>query len=177
MSILDPQPAIDNMIDLIEVLKEEHTLLEADMGNSAVGRHPVILYTIGLGPCLAVSLYDKQNKMGVLAHVSTTFGNPLVFQKLPGNQFTHQGQHVVETMLKRLKARGANLDALEAKIVGEDEISGQGHHSNVVKNTLGMHNIPLVREQLGGGAKCLIMYLEDGRMEVAEAGMEESYNI
>ena len=59
------------------------------------------MQTFGIGPCVAVTIYDKKQKMGFLAHIDT----PDKAKSLNG-------------VLNRLSSQGFNLENCEARIIG-----------------------------------------------------------
>jgi len=162
----------DTYADKVLRIKTLVNAKDADMGTSVFGAYPDVLYTYGLGPCLAVALYDSKKRQGVLAHVALTSVSRFMESELSKEQLAHTGEKVVGTLVDVLVMNSSlEIGEIEAKIVGEER-PYVGVHSLKVKSSLEMWNIPLVGESLGGGAKSIIMYLDNGEIEVFELGKE-----
>jgi chemotaxis protein CheD len=121
-----------------------------------VVRVPDRIITIGLGSCIGIALYDKQNGVGGLAHImlpdSTQFNNltnPLKFADL-----------AIPVLIEKMESMGAAKRNLKAKIAGgasmfnftdKSMIMDIGNrNSTAVKNILQKLSIPLIAEDIGG---------------------------
>jgi chemotaxis protein CheD len=118
------------------------------MGEFAVSSSG-ILEAIGLGSCVAVCLYDKEKKIGGLAHImlgkSEGFSvNPLRFADL-----------AIEAMLKELLKKGCKKEVITAKIFG-----GASMFSNIkTAMEIGNNNISAVKAILK--KECIKIIAED----------------
>jgi len=140
----------------------------------AVRRGNDIIATIGLGSCVAIVLYDKDTKVGGLAHIllpsmamSRETSNPAKFPET-----------IVPLMLDEMRALGAvQTSRIRAKIVGGASMFGQlvnGTGINVgerniaaTKEALAAASIPLVAEDTGlDYGRSVYFHLADGRVEV-----------
>jgi chemotaxis protein CheD len=140
----------------------------------AVRRGSDIIATIGLGSCVAIVLYDRDTKVGGLAHIllpsmamSRETSNPAKFPET-----------IVPIMLAEMRALGALQTArISAKIVGGASMFGQlvsGTGINVgerniaaTKEALAVAGIPLIAEDTGlDYGRSVYFHLGDGRVEV-----------
>jgi chemotaxis protein CheD len=140
----------------------------------AVRRGSDIIATIGLGSCVAIVLYDRETKVGALAHIllpstsmSRETSNPAKFPET-----------IVPLMLTEMRALGALSTArISAKIVGGASMFGQlvnGTGINVgerniaaTKDALAVAGIPLIAEDTGlDYGRSVYFHLADGRVEV-----------
>ncbi|WP_461652580.1 chemotaxis protein CheD [Methanosarcina sp.] len=108
------------------------------IGDCAIARSPAKIKTSGLGSCLGVILYDRQEKIGGLLHTmlpniekARTKNNPA--------KFTDSGiEYLVEEIIKKRGSR----KKLEAKIVGGASMFENSHMN------IGERNIKSARETL-----------------------------
>jgi chemotaxis protein CheD len=140
----------------------------------AVRRGSDIIATIGLGSCVAIALYDRDTKVGGLAHIllpsmamSRETSNPAKFPET-----------IVPLMLTEMRALGAmQTSRISAKIVGGASMFGQlvnGTGINVgerniaaTKEALAVAGIPLIAEDTGlDYGRSVYFHLADGRVEV-----------
>jgi chemotaxis protein CheD len=140
----------------------------------AVRRGSDIIATIGLGSCVAIVLYDRDTKVGGLAHIllpsmamSRETSNPAKFPET-----------IVPIMLAEMRSLGALQTArISAKIVGGASMFGQlvgGTGINVgerniaaTKEALAVAGIPLIAEDTGlDYGRSVYFHLGDGRVEV-----------
>jgi chemotaxis protein CheD len=141
----------------------------ADYAVAAAGT----IATIGLGSCVAITLYDPQARVGGLAHVllpseemSRDRSNPAKFPTT-----------AVPLVLEEMRKLGARVERVRAKIVG-----GASMFANLLPNggiNIGERNVTAVREVLAGAkvpivaedtgsdyGRSVFLHLEDGRVEV-----------
>ncbi|MDQ1276115.1 MAG: chemotaxis protein CheD [Euryarchaeota archaeon] len=113
-------------------------IIMVGIGDCAIARSPVKIKTSGLGSCLGITLYDRQEKIGGLLH--TMLPN-IKDAKLKDNpaKFTDAG---IEYLLDEIIKRGGSREKLEAKIVG-----GAGMFENSHLN-IGERNIKSARETM-----------------------------
>jgi chemotaxis protein CheD len=140
----------------------------------AVRRGNDIIATIGLGSCVAIVLYDKDTKIGALAHIllpsmamSRETSNPAKFPET-----------IVPIMLEEMRSLGVTQTSrINAKIVGGASMFGQlvnGTGINVgerniaaTKEALVAAGIPLIAEDTGlDYGRSVYFHLADGRVEV-----------
>lgn len=140
----------------------------------AVRKGGHVIATIGLGSCVAIALYDRDAKVGGLAHIllpnkamSRETGNPAKFPET-----------IVPIMLEEMRKLGSSPSArISAKIVGGASMFGQfvsGTGINIgernvvaAREVLAAANIPLLAEDTGlDYGRSVYFYIDDGRVEV-----------
>jgi len=140
----------------------------------AVRRGNDIIATIGLGSCVAIALYDRDTRVGGLAHIllpsmamSRETSNPAKFPET-----------IVPIMLAEMRRLGMSSSArVVAKIAGGASMFGQlvnGTGINVgerniaaTKEALALARVEIVGEDTGlDYGRSVYFHLADGRMEV-----------
>jgi chemotaxis protein CheD len=110
-------------------LREDATLEQVPVriGEIRVARDASLLFTVGLGSCVAVALYDPASRIGGLAH-------PMLPQPGNGRQATSIGRYVnsaVPELINSMVAAGAARERLRARLAGgasmfRDVLDGDG---------------------------------------------------
>jgi chemotaxis protein CheD len=140
----------------------------------AVRKSGHVIATIGLGSCVAIALYDREARVGGLAHIllpsksmSRETANPAKFPET-----------IVPVMLEEMRQLGSSPSArISAKIIGGASMFGQlvtGTGINVgernvlaTREVLAAANIPLLAEDTGlDYGRSVYFYIDDGRVEV-----------
>jgi chemotaxis protein CheD len=140
----------------------------------SVRKGPHVLATIGLGSCVAIALYDREARVGGLAHIllpnpsmSRETANPAKFP-----------QTIVPLMLQEMRKLGSHPTArISAKIVGGASMFGQlvsgtginvgERNVNATREVLANAGIPLLADDTGlDYGRSVYFFLEDGRVEV-----------
>jgi len=143
-SLLDPQTgSLTPTAQKRVCLEDLPGTLTVDQGQFAVLKHGAqaeqYLQTIGLGPCIALSLYDPSTQVAALSHND-------------GKDF----RRMVTSMVETLERNGANPDLLQARIVGGMEGLGLGpqcaRNLLEVREALLERKIPVVEQDVLGGA-------------------------
>lgn len=132
-----------------------------------------VLVTLGLGSCVAMTLYDPVAKAGALAHLM-----------LPSQALSHDRSRpgkfpetALPVLLERLTALGASRRRLRARLVGGANmfanISAPGAPGMGERNVLAARDVlksahlPIVGEDTGKAhGRSVYFYLRDGRLEV-----------
>jgi len=81
-------------------------------GGQVVGQSPDVLRAQGVGSCVVVSLWDRQRRIGGLAHV------PLPTRPGPEGPAEHYVDSALERLLERLLERGCERASIEVKAAG-----------------------------------------------------------
>ena len=150
------------------------TDVRVKVADYAVRKGGHVIATVGLGSCVAIALYDREAKVGGLAHIllpnkmmSRETGNPAKFPET-----------IVPVMLAEMRQLGSLPTArISAKIVGGASMFGQlvsGTGINVgernvtaTREALAAANIPLLAEDTGlDYGRSVYFHLDDGRVEV-----------
>ena len=95
-----------------------------------------LLWTDGIGPCLAIALYVPELKKGALAHISGVRCSGLVSEAV-------YPENIVNTMISKLGI----YHGIEAALAGEDHTDTK--ISNRVKLALNSLHIPIIGKDLG----------------------------
>ena len=110
-------------------LREDAALeqLPVRIGDVRVGTNPSLLFTVGLGSCVAIALYDPKTRIGGLAH-------PMLPEPPNGKPVTVIGRYVataVPELINVMVAAGAARERLRARLAGgasmfRDVLEGDG---------------------------------------------------
>jgi chemotaxis protein CheD len=111
------------------------------IGEVRVAAGSSVLFTIGLGSCVAVALYDAQQQVGGLAHAMLP--NPSAGRHAPPGRFATTA---VAELMQLLQAEGASPARMRARLAGgasmfRDVLEGDGLR-------LGRRNVEAAREAL-----------------------------
>lgn len=139
----------------------------------AIRQGSQVITTIGLGSCVAIALYDRETRIGALAHIllpsqsmSRETGNPAKFP-----------ESIVPLMLEEMHAMGTRNARVSAKIVGGASMFGQlgnGTGINIgernvlaTREALSAAGVPIIAEDTGlDYGRSVYFHLADGRLEV-----------
>ncbi|MCD6379072.1 chemotaxis protein CheD [bacterium] len=166
----------------MEGIRKEEPLQKVMMAEYRTGKAPMKMMTMALGSCVGIVLYDKETKIGALAHVM----HPS-WRNVRNN--SNRGKFVdtaIELMISTLSDSGADAERLTAKIFGGarmfDHIVGnrgivQIGSANITaaRNELARLDIPIIVERVGGNkGRTIIFDLSNGSVNVRDAdGKEE----
>jgi chemotaxis protein CheD len=151
-------------------------IVNVNMGEMAVGKNSGVLATAGVGSCVVVCIYDKEQKIGGLAHTML----PRQHKEL-----VDFGDHInsryidvaIPKLLEEIEALGAKRENLIAKLVGGANIFQI--FSSEKGKSIGEQNIEsaraecekfgikIIREDVGGtGGKSVEFNLANGVLNV-----------
>ena len=137
------------------------------------------LLTLGLGSCVAIMLYDKETKVGAMAHVllpsrslARDATNPAKFPET-----------AVPLLIQRMTQLGADPRRLVAKLAGGASMFAalmtpgtiQMGERNIVasRNALRDAAVPIVAEAVGGAqGRSVRFHLADGSIEIRTVGAD-----
>ena len=153
--------------------------IQVAIGEGVVARLPHIISTLGLGSCVAVTLYDTQRRIGGLAHIMLPDS-----ARVNGCHTSYQyAETAIAALLEGLQSKGAIRQDIVAKVVGgarmsscyEDVNTGIGQQNIMrVKRLLRRERIPLIGEDVGGHhGRSVEFYLDSGRVIVRAIGEED----
>lgn len=122
-----------------------------------VAQAPAVLVSYGLGSCLAIVLYDRERRIGGLAHTLLPAPHPGVAESRP-EKFV---AGAIRLMLEELLQQGADRAVLTARIAGganmfvsQFEVSAEesigARNVRAARETLHQLAIPLQAEEVGG---------------------------
>jgi len=140
------------------------------IGEIRVVQNAGVLYTIGLGSCVAVVLYDPREKIGGLAHV--------MLPEPTNNRAAAPGRFAptaVDALVEMLIKQGARKRGMFARIAGgasmfADVVPAEGlslgaRNVSAVKNALAKSSIPLRAEDCGGSyGRSVFFDAADGKL-------------
>lgn len=113
------------------------------MGEIKVTASPHLLMGVGIGSCVAVTLYDRNTRIGGFAHIM-----------LPCMEDVHDISHparfadvAIGMMIDEMKRQGARVQNIKAKIFGGAMMFPEIYSSNT-STAVGKRNILAVREEL-----------------------------
>ena len=118
-------------------------IIIVSIGECALARSPVKIKTSGLGSCVGITLYDRQEKIGGLIHAvlpsiknSQMKENPL--------KFTDSG---IEYLMNKMVRKGSSRKKLEAKLAGGASMF-ENPHVSTGHTSIGERNTKQARETL-----------------------------
>ncbi len=141
------------------------------IGEYRVGSFPMM--TIGLGSCIGLTLYDDSQKVGAMVHIMLPESSGR--KDRPGKY----ADTAVPMLLKELNALGCRNRSIIAKMAGGAcmfEYFGTNlnigeRNAEKVKALLKEHNIPLVKEDIGGKVGRSVTFLpgNGGKVSIRRA--------
>ncbi len=148
--------------------------IRVKVADYAVRQGSGVIFTIGLGSCVAIALYDRESKVGGLAHILL----PNLAMSRETNNPAKFPQTVVPLMLEEMRALGASRTSrIWAKIVGGASMFGQlGNGSGInvgerniasTREVLAENGVPLLAEDTGlDYGRSVYFHITDGQLEV-----------
>ena len=147
------------------------------MGEIMVTESPNLLRSVGIGSCIAVTLYDRDTTVGGLAHVV-----------LPRIEEAHNKSHparfsdvAIGMMIEQMKAQGASIQNTRAKmfgganmfpeIISSDSAMDIGKRNiSAVREELEKHNIEIIAQEVGDHiGRTVLFNTEDGSVVIRTA--------
>lgn len=126
-------------------------------GEVACAAAPTLITTV-LGSCVAITLWDRERRVGGINHFV-----------LPPGKLTRSsaryGDVAMAELLEGMKRLGSRPSDLEAKVFGGAGVLAVGHQGSVgaanvqfALETLERHEIPIVAERVGGQRGRLLVF-------------------
>lgn len=119
-------------------------------------RDPNILVTHALGSCVGICLYDKQLKLGGLAHIMLPESTQFAAKSINRMKFADTA---ISDLIRSLQILGADARKITAKIAGGAQMFAVQENSAIgsigarniesVKKYLKTHRIPVIAEDTG----------------------------
>jgi len=129
-------------------------IIDVDTGKLAVSRGDVLLRSMAIGSCIAITAYDPKTKNAGLAHIMLPDEAPE--KSHDKNKYAING---IEQMLRQMTESGSVIDDIEACLVGASNVL-QKEDNNICKNNirsvvaiLAEKNIPVKASALGGNER------------------------
>ena len=116
-----------------------------------------ILVTLGLGSCVVVAIYEKDLKIGSLAHIMLP--DKACGRRREGENMLKYADEAVPAAIRAIEKQGGLRSVMTAKIaggscmfdLGKDDQPDIGFRNvEAVRKILGELNIPLIAEDTGG---------------------------
>jgi chemotaxis protein CheD len=147
--------------------------VQVRIGDVRVGGQRSLLYTIGLGSCVVVALYDADRRIGGLAHA-------MLPEPSSGRRDAPLGRFAttaIPELVRLVCERGAARSRLRARITGgasmfRDVLEGDGlrlgrRNVEAARESLARLGIPVVAEDvLGGHGRSVFFRTTDGHLLV-----------
>jgi len=144
------------------------------IGEAKVASGDTILYTLGLGSCIAIVLYDGDHRIGGLAHA-------LLPVPRKGGEAIPPARYAataVDILLERMGDAGANARRLRAKLAGgasmfDTVLTDAGRQLGMrnveaARSALARAGIPVDHEDVGGNhGRSVYLHVSDGRVIVS----------
>lgn len=153
-------------------------LVNVGVAQLKIGASPQILRTI-LGSCVGICIYDRQKKIGGLAHV--------LLPEINGSEYPEKyANTAIPMLIDLLFKQGCKREFMSAKIAGGGAMFkfSQGNSLGLIgernieaaKKALAAKNIPLLQEDVSGcTGRVIDFFLEDGHLKVKAGNHEENY--
>jgi len=113
------------------------------MGEIMVAESPRLLRSVGIGSCIAVTLYDRDTTIGGLAHIML----PCVEEAINKSDPARFTDVAIGMMIDKMQAQGARIQDIKAKIFGGANMFPEIISTSSTMN-IGKRNISAVREEL-----------------------------
>lgn len=143
------------------------------IGEARVAAEGTVLFTVGLGSCVAIALYDADARIGGLAHA-------MLPDPSTGRRTTPRGRFAstaVPALLAMMAEAGADLRAIRARLAGgasmfESLLSDRGRrlgdrNVEAARAALAEAGIAVDAEDVGGAhGRSVYLSTHDGRLTV-----------
>lgn len=150
------------------------------IGDVKVARDSSVLFTIGLGSCVAIALYDPDRRIGGLAHA-------MLPHPRNGRSSAPTGRFAVTAvpaLLALMEAQGAVRERLHARLAGgasmfRDVLDGEGlrlgrRNVDAAREALEQARVPVEGEDvLGTYGRSVFLRTSDGRMLVTAVNHDD----
>lgn len=156
------------------------SVIPVGMAEIEVAEAPNCLAVYGIGSCVIVSLYDKQTKIGGLAHIMLPDSSGIDKTVLNPKKFADTAVPALYELL--MQKNVSRKTVLEAKIVGgsemflstDDYVSTVGHdNTEAVHKALLQIRCSLVAEDTGGSrGRSIELDLSTGKIKLSVLGAE-----
>lgn len=154
-------------------------VIKVGMADYKVTKSPNKLITLGLGSCIGITLYDKNKKIGGMAHIMLPKNND------PAVKSLKFADVAITEMLNEMIGMGVRVRDIEAKIAGgsqmfsftaSDEKKSVGYRNIVfVKDFLKEKELKIVAEDTGGNVgRTIDIDLATGVLSVKTIGKGET---
>jgi len=142
-----------------------------------VGRGDDIIVTYALGSCIGTCLYDKTTGIAGLSHIMLPDSTAIIDGHTTRMKFADTA---LPDMVERMRAMGANITALKAKIAGgavmfqtsNSRFNIGERNIEAVKAALAKLRIPILAQDVGlNYGRTMTMWAENGAVEISSTVM------
>jgi chemotaxis protein CheD len=154
--------------------------VQVRIGDVKVAAGASVLYTVGLGSCVAIALYDAQQAVGGMAHAMLP--HPHSGRKdAPRGRFAATA---VPDLIADMEAEGASRQQLRARVAGgaamfRDVLEGEGlslgrRNVDAARDALALAGIPVDGEDVfGSWGRSVFLRTADGRLLVTSVAQAD----
>lgn len=121
-------------------------IIQVLMGEMAVGQDNIIFSTGGVGSCLVICMFDKERKIGGLAHSMLPRKKDVANANPKLDSEAKYVDNTIEKMVTRLVQLGASREKLSVKLVGGATMFHV--FQNKAGKSIGEQNIETAHEEL-----------------------------
>lgn len=143
--------------------------IDVDIGEVKVFAEPVMLRAVAIGSCIAVVAYDREHKIGGLAHIML----PGRLMKTESGDPTKYAEDAIDVLLGAIKKLGGSLKELEISVVGGANVLREGDIPEKVaasvKDYLTKLELRWHKERIGGTERrSIFLDIDSGRVFYSE---------
>ena len=156
-------------------------IIVVGMADLRVAKNPDILTTLGLGSCVGITLFDKINKIGGLAHVMLP-----TYKGFEGQNIAKFADSAIIELINQITRIGASRGSLVAKLAGGAHMFGKSQNSDIMKigernakaslAILAQLRIPIQANDTGGShGRTIELYTDTGALKIKTVGLGEKF--
>ncbi len=148
-------------------------IIKVKIADYQIASNPYVLVSYGFGSCVGVSLFDKDSKIGGLAHIMLPKGGENTEQKF----HSRYADSAIKMMLADMEESGCRLDKITAKLAGGASMfpnlkksdKGIGDRNvEAVMEVLEYLEIPIAGSDTGGDyGRSISFYTDTGKMRIS----------
>ena len=113
-------------------LSSDAKIIDVDTGEFHVSSESIVLQSIALGSCVALMVYERDLKIGGLAHIMLPGQSPKT------KNDTKYAKNAIEALFDSARKLGANIADLEISMIGGANVLGEGDiPDKVIDSVLG----------------------------------------
>ena len=156
-------------------------MIVVGMADLKVAKYPDVLTTLGLGSCVGITLYDRIQKIGGLAHVMLP-----TYKGFEGQTIAKFADSAIIELVNQITRIGASRSSLVAKIAGGAHMFGHSQNNDMMKigernakaslAILAQLRIPVQANDTGGAhGRTIELYTENGALKIRTVGLGEKF--
>jgi chemotaxis protein CheD len=156
----------------------EYNEIKVGIADLNIAYSPAKLITVGLGSCVGIAIYDRNLRLGGLAHIMLPDSSQF-------NKITNEVKFAdlaISILVQDMIKKGARLKNMKAKIAGgasmfnfsdKSIIMDIGNRNGIaVRNALTILDIPILGEDIGGNkGRTLIFDTSSGILSIRTVGI------